>query len=252
MPRHIVAAILVCTVAVLAEGASFKFVTEFRYPTSYEVTGIQTVGTGGPINPTTGAVVTPRDFETREVGVAMNVEVTVSSGAAGPEVARRENPSRNSPLIIAATTGDIRTVKRALRRGDNPDTHNRFGSTALHGASAGGFEDVVRALLVNEADPNATSGHGATPLIFAARNGHDPVVALLVNAGARIDERDDAGKSALLHAAEHGHSSVIALLARQGADPELGDAAGNTPLMVANRFQHEEVVVLLTRLTGAQ
>ncbi|MFU8780620.1 MAG: type II secretion system protein GspD, partial [Kiritimatiellia bacterium] len=59
--------------------AVIKVVTEYIYPTAFDTSGIEggttTAGTAGG---TVGAVVTPLDFQTREVGVILTVLPTVS------------------------------------------------------------------------------------------------------------------------------------------------------------------------------
>lgn len=61
--------------------ATIKVVTEYIYPTEFQVSGISgaTTTVGGGVNPNTvGAVVEPGNFETREVGVILTVMPEVS------------------------------------------------------------------------------------------------------------------------------------------------------------------------------
>ena len=57
-----------------------KVVTEYIYPTEFEVTGLQSGGSGNnSTSTTTGAVVEPQNFEMREVGVILQVVPEVSA-----------------------------------------------------------------------------------------------------------------------------------------------------------------------------
>ena len=73
------------------------------------------------------------------------------------------------------------------------------GGTPLHGASAGGFEPIVKTLLAAAGTDgasdaaNARDGDGEAPLHMAARGGYANVVRALLSAGARPDARSDAG-----------------------------------------------------------
>lgn len=58
--------------------ATLKVVTEYIYPTSFEVTGLSSTSGAAGNSTTTGAVVEPSNFETREVGVILSVLPEVS------------------------------------------------------------------------------------------------------------------------------------------------------------------------------
>jgi len=60
--------------------AVMKVVTEYIYPTEFEVTGLQSGGGyNGGTSTTTGAVVEPQNFEMREVGIILQVVPEVSA-----------------------------------------------------------------------------------------------------------------------------------------------------------------------------
>ena len=94
-----------------------------------------------------------------------------------------------SPLHIAASLGQLETVRRLLDSGVRVDEVKEDGNTALHCAAIMGHLAVVELLLEEEADTEATgewgreeeseftvcyySGKsGATPLMMAAAMGH--------------------------------------------------------------------------------
>ena len=85
-----------------------------------------------------------------------------------------------SPLHIAASLGQLDTVRRLLDSGLRVDEVKEDGNTALHCAAIMGHLDVVELLLEEEADTEATGKSGATPLMMAAAMGHLEVVILIL------------------------------------------------------------------------
>lgn len=229
--------------------ADIKFVTEYRYPTSYEVTPVTVAGPNGSTT-ISGGIVVPRDFETREVGVAMSVHATAgdlaSHGGILPTFEQKALHG-NTDLMLAATSGDAETVRRLIRRRGAVNAKNKYGSTALMGAAAGGFVDVVDALLKGGASTDMRSKNGSTALMFASRNGHRETVEKLLAAGAKVNLWDRNGATALMYAVEGEHARVAALLIQKGADVNKRNLEGTTPLMIASSRKQSDLVVLLTR-----
>lgn len=62
--------------------------------------------------------------------------------------------------MVAATSDDATKVKDLIAKGADVNAQNKWGSTALMGASAGGYTDVVKALVENKADVNAKARTG--------------------------------------------------------------------------------------------
>jgi hypothetical protein len=237
------------TVAVrTGETAEIKFVTEYRYPTSFEVTPIMGIGSNGVMT-IVGGVVAPRDFETREVGVYMSVEATVANlgGLAAAGAGLEQKRAGTTDLMLAAASGDAAKVRVLLGKGAMVNTRNSKGSTALMGAAAGGFNDVVNLLLGRRAIVNSMSNDGYTALMFAAKNGNLSTVNILLRNGADPNLKDESGATALMYAVNEGYKDVAESLIASGARSEVKDSKGTTPLMLANRKQDQDLMVLLTR-----
>lgn len=64
------------------------------------------------------------------------------------------------------------------------DKKDKNGQTALHWATEGGHEAVVRLLVDHRAVVNAKDKRGWTALFWATERGHEAVVRLLKSAGA--------------------------------------------------------------------
>ena len=86
-----------------------------------------------------------------------------------------------SPLHIAASLGQLETVRRLLDSGVRVDEVKEDGNTALHCATIMGHLSVVELLLEEEADTEATGKSGATPLMMAAAMGHVEVRNININ-----------------------------------------------------------------------
>jgi ankyrin repeat protein len=113
----------------------------------------------------------------------------------------------------------------------------RLVANALHAASVGGNEAMVRRLLTfvpKSFNIDDQDEFGATPLINAANFGHAGVIKLLLEHGARVDVV--AGKKNLtpLHCAViSGDVESVRLLIKAGSSLEARTKDGYTPLIVA-------------------
>ena len=91
-------------------------------------------------------------------------------------------------------------VALLLSLGADSSVADASGQTALHLASGGGFESVVRALIATftatHSALDATDSSGRTALHWAAAHDHDAVVQALIAAGANTRIRDNKGQIA--------------------------------------------------------
>jgi len=233
------------------QAAEIAVYTEYIYPTTFTV-----VGGGVAVNGWGGAVasqpaVEPGGFQTRNVGVVFQVEALVADfSTATRETAAFEQRGKNgnTELMIAAATGDDPAVEQLLKKPSvSVHSSNQFGSTALMGAAAGGYSNIVDRLIQRGAQVNARSRKGTTALMFAAKNGHEDIVRKLMAAGASLDTIDEQGQTALMYAVGAGQIRSAALLTTAGANVNLRSRAGATPLQLASNAKNQDLVVLLTR-----
>ena len=228
------------------QATEIKFVTEYRYPTAYEVIPIRTVDKNG--RPKMGAITVPTDFETREVGVQMIVEAAAFHVAGVNGVVMHDNLiNQNTKLMVASTAGNFKITKMLMAQGAPVNKQNRFGSTALMGAAAGGFDDIVNLLLKKKALVNKKSKNGSTALQFAAKNGHLSVVKSLLKSGASVNTANQDGLSPLMQAVTAGHADIVKELVRNNANVSFTANDGSTPLQVAQINKRQDIVILLTR-----
>ncbi len=99
-------------------------------------------------------------------------------------------------FICAVFLANVHRVETMLRANSRL-VHERYarGDTALHHASRNGDLDIVRQLVVHEADVNATADNGHFPLYCAAGHGHAETTRYLLESGAKRDTTMPDGKT---------------------------------------------------------
>ena len=84
------------------------------------------------------------------------------------------------------------------------DTEDGSRQTPLHVAASSGDVDVIADLLSAGIDPNARDVNGRTPLHIAARHGHVDTIAVLIDSGAIRDAKAEPYGETPLYAAAGG------------------------------------------------
>jgi ankyrin repeat protein len=149
-------------------------------------------------------------------------------------------------LIEAVRNGELETTRLLLARGNDVNTSQGDGATALHWAAH--RDDLVSAGLLIEsgADVNAANQLGATPLWLAAINGANKLAALLLEAGANPDVELRMGETPLMAASRTGNLPTVEMLLEHGAEVDRAERErGQTALMWAAAQRHTDVVRLL-------
>lgn len=174
------------------------------------------------------------------------------------------NSEGKTPLYLAAEKGDLQEVRRLVEEGADINSSNlhlddgspltrwipsdRFaaGFRPLHIAVEKGHLEVVKYLLVNDADVNVRTQEGQTPLFMAAATSEGTELAkLLADKGAEIDPVDQDGVTPLSVAARAAHLSTVQLLLSKGALVDRPDHEGRTPLHYASENGSSNVAKLL-------
>ena len=158
----------------------------------------------------------------------------------------RDHPDqerKNTALISAAITSDVKVVKALIEAGADVDCPMTDGTTPLFIAASKGCDAIVNMLIAAGADlDKARETDNATPLFMAALNGHDASVRALLRAGADIRKSRTDGQSPILCASEKGHEAVVDTLLTAGANIEQSRQDGTTPLMIAALEKREGIV----------
>jgi ankyrin repeat protein len=133
-------------------------------------------------------------------------------------------------------------VIELVRRGLDPNTVDRAGTTLMMVAAANGNDRLLAFLLNIKANALKQDRYGDTALGLAALNGHRPTVRLFLESGVPVDV---PGWSALHYAVFNGHADIVRDLIGRGANPNLRAPNRYTALMLAARNGHKEIVRLL-------
>jgi ankyrin repeat protein len=136
-------------------------------------------------------------------------------------VANGTPPQTKEDLFIQAVKdNDIRSVKKYIGQGINPnykDTHER---TALMWAVMYGYHDLVRFLLDHGADIAVRQEHANfIPLLTAAENGDLELVKLFLDRGVDVNMQDHYYSTALILSCKEQHTEIVKYLLERGADP---------------------------------
>ena len=107
-----------------------------------------------------------------------------------------------TPLIVAARSNQIGTVKLLLEDGADPQATDPDGDTALIYASSAGSIPLLQLLTQYGLNVNVQPRHGENALQTAAEAGNSENVKFLLAHGAHINAKDDSGKTALKYAKE--------------------------------------------------
>ncbi|XP_070654755.1 ankyrin repeat and SOCS box protein 3 isoform X1 [Bos indicus] len=139
---------------------------------------------------------------------------------------------------------------RMLIRADSSENYIKTktfeGFCALHLAASQGHWKIIQILLEAGADPNATTLEETTPLFLAVENGQIDVLRLLLRYGANVNgSHSMCGWNALHQASFQGNAEIIKLLLKKGANKECQDDFGITPLFVAAQYGKLESLSIL-------
>jgi hypothetical protein len=138
----------------------------------------------------------------------------------------------------AVERGDLRTVKRWLDEGLNPEYQAAHIGTGLMVAAWYGNIEMMALFVERGADVRRVNRHGEQALQLAAWGGHLPAMQWLLERGAPLD-REGRQWGALHYAVFNGHQQVVTELMARGANVNARAPNGATPLMLAAREGHE-------------
>ncbi len=149
----------------------------------------------------------------------------------------------DTELHLAASSGEVESVRMLLDAGVNIEITTHEGKTPLFDADANGGENgnlAQQLLLERGANPNARDNNGATPLIFASLGrdrgfGCEKAVQLLCAHGADLTLKNNVGSTALHYAVTWSLTMVKTML-HANSSPEFleeRDANGDTAFLVA-------------------
>ena len=151
------------------------------------------------------------------------------------------------PLHLAASKGDLKTVKRILERKEfQIESLDDSQKTPLHHAALNGHKDIVNLLLENYAEIDSLDEWNDTPLLHAVEKGHIDIVKLLLENQSNINAINAWKKWTPLHyASENGHTDIVKILIDKTTDFQPLDKWKRTPIDLAINGGYFEIVKLL-------
>ena len=164
--------------------------------------------------------------------------------------ARRSAATIESPLAVAARSGDVAALGQAIKDGKNLEQADQDGATLLGIAARAKQAEVVRVLLEAGAKIEARDQKGRSPLMAAVqtRRSSVEVVRALIAKGADVNTRGTAmtGGTPLSWAAgPFSNPEIVAALLAANADVNQANNTGMTPLMWAARYGAPATVKML-------
>lgn len=136
-------------------------------------------------------------------------------------------------LFNAAGYGNLKEIKRFLKKGVPIDTPFHTGLTALSNAAFAGQLEAVQFLVSEGANLELANEFGVTPLTAATRNSYVNVISFLIHAGANIHHHDSSGETSVMIAANWSTIETLQTLVDAGANVLDQSPRGHTTLMLA-------------------
>jgi ankyrin repeat protein len=153
------------------------------------------------------------------------------------------NKRQETPLMLAAETGNSIIFQLLLDYGANLYHRNIEGCSVLHRALLHNHEAIALQLLAFTNLAADQTRYGITPLMYAAKNGMLSIVRILCESGIPLQQHNQDGMNALHIAAIYNQCDVIRYLVAQGF------AVNALQKEQVNRFNHFKSTAL--HLAGA-
>lgn len=164
-------------------------------------------------------------------------------------------------LGLAATLGEVETMRLLLAKGADPSAVNSKGETPIILATKSKQAEAVRLLLQKGVEVNvANTSYNIvrngpiamiklTPLHRAAAFGPLEMVRDLLQAGADVNARDSRALTPLIFAVatDYADPRIVQALIQAGADVNAHDNTGETALDWAEKFGYPQVIAALQK-----
>ena len=168
-----------------------------------------------------------------QIAVSKNQkDIAANLLAAGAKV--NVGPSERAPLYMAATLDNDDIVRDILLYDADVNVQVSTGEAPLYWATFHDNQRMVDVLLANYADVNIQTDDGYTPLYWAVSHNNKIMVEQLLEVDAEINVGHD-DTIPLYIAVRNNEPSIVHLLLDQGAIPGIRDAKGRTLLLIAIR-----------------
>lgn len=141
------------------------------------------------------------------------------------------NVAKHTALVLLSKRVCLQCCQSWVHWGENVDSSDDDGVTALMHAVRGDHEDCAQSLLSSGATVNMRDYNGKTALNYAVRLGNVKIFQQLMDNKADINIQDKDGKTVLMHSCQSGMSQICDLLISHKADLNITDSKGKTALI---------------------
>jgi hypothetical protein len=158
------------------------------------------------------------------------------------------NRSGLTPLMMAIEYGKPDAAKVFIQMGADIESKDKSGYTALTYAVLWNKIEIVKLLIEKHANVNVCDSSGETPIMLAASHGYQSIVELLIDKVADVNAKNNYGMTALHYWAWYGPAkseNTIKILIERGADASIKDYYGQTPLKYAIASKNIDAVALI-------
>ena len=153
--------------------------------------------------------------------------------------------SAMTPLIKVIKNRRVDLVRKLLLRNANPNIQDSKGKSALIHAVDENQDEIVEILLPYKADPTLCDQNGMSALHYAAMKSDRKILDVLLAGDVSPDVYKEKGVTPLFLAAKEGRVESIKALIAKDADVNFLSALGETSLIVAIKGNHKEAVEIL-------
>ncbi|XP_046584142.1 uncharacterized protein LOC124291244 [Haliotis rubra] len=136
------------------------------------------------------------------------IKLLLESGKIGPNA---QDDGGWTPIIWAAESQLITTVKYLISQGADPTVKDNEENTGLHWAAYAGSVAITEMFLDSGCEFDTPNEHGDRPLHIAARQNHYESVVLLLARGADVEVRNNNNETPLTCCLDQTSSTWMAL-----------------------------------------
>ena len=119
----------------------------------------------------------------------------------------------------ATDEGDYEQICSLLEKGEDINSLDRYGQSALMNAAHRGDARTVKLLVEQGANLDITAKYNLSALMLAVITGHSDIVRILVNAGASTEIKGNGAEfdcTPVEYARKHGKNEIVYILANEG------------------------------------
>ena len=157
------------------------------------------------------------------------------------------NRNQPRPIVTAASIGDLLALKQLIAAGEDLDSNDGDGRTALIHAAINGDVEAVKVLIQVGAAVALADANGFSALHFAAQNYRVEVAEQLLASGTPVDAIDRYGNTPLWRAVfnARGRTSLVTILVAAGARPTRKNDSGVSPIDLAQTIGQADIIAAL-------